>query len=173
MLCSLQSLKSTSRGCDLGALCALGALGCLGCLAGWDLTACLRSGISKPQRRKEARAEVLIIHSDHPCQHLATITPLVAELDEIECFFMGSLISPVLPPVSLQITWDVFIFRDLGFDESTAILFFVILKWLVGAVQVKLRLNNSVLYFVFFYVFAFVSVFVAVLGSGWGQERRS
>ena len=136
MLCSLQSLKSSSRGCDLGALdglsclgalCALGALGALGslgCLAGWDLTACLRSGISKPQRRKEARAEVLIIHSDHPCQHLATITPLVAELDEMECFFMGSLISPTLPPVSLQITWDVFIFRNLGFDESTAILFF-------------------------------------------------
>ena len=74
----------------------------------------------------------------------------MAELDEIECFFMGSLISPTLTPVSLQITWDVFIFRDLGFDESTAILFFVILKWLVGAVQVKLRLNNSVLHFVFF-----------------------
>ena len=102
---------------------------------------------------------MLIIHSDHPCQHLATITPLVAELDEMECFFMGSLISPTLPPVSLQITWDVFIFRNLGFDESTAILFFVIVKWLVGAVQVKLRLNNSVLHFVFFLGFCFCLCF--------------
>ena len=105
------------------------ALGAFGCLAGCDLTASLRSGISKPQRRKEARAEVLIIHSDHPCQHLATITPLVAELDEMECFFMGSLIHPHPPSYLFAITWDVFIFRDLGFDKSTAILFFGILKW--------------------------------------------
>ena len=98
-------------------------------MAGCDLTASLRSGISKPQRRKEARAEVLIIHSDHPCQHLATIRPLVAELDEMECFFMGSLIHPHPPSYLFAITWDVFIFRDLGFDKSTAILFFGILKW--------------------------------------------
>ena len=149
------------------------ALGALGCLAGCDLTASLRSGISKPQRRKEARAEVLIIHSDHPCQHLATIRPLVAELDEMECFFMGSLIHPHPPSYLFAITWDVFIFRDLGFDKSTAILFFGILKW-VGTGQEELRLITGFFFMLMCSLFLCVLAFVFVmLRCGWGQQRRS
>ena len=43
--------------------------------------------------------------------------------------FHGIFDTPHPPSYLFAITWDVFIFRDLGFDKSTAILFFGILKW--------------------------------------------
>ena len=150
------------------------ALGALGCLAGCDLTASLRSGISKPQRRKVARAEVLIIHSDHPCQHLATITPLVAELDEMECFFMGSLIHPHPPSYLFAITWDVFIFRDLGFDKSTAILFFFWYSEVGGDRTGGVEIDNRIFFMLMCSLILCVLAFVFVmLRCGWGQQRRS
>ena len=70
--------------------------------------------------------------------------------------FHGIFDTPHPPSYLFAITWDVFIFRDLGFDKSTAILFFFgILKW-VGTGQEELRLITGFLILSLFVFFLFV-----------------
>ena len=67
--------------------------------------------------------------------------------------FHGIFDTPHPPSYLFAITWDVFIFRDLGFDKSTAILFFFWYSEVGGDRAGGVEIDNRILNFEFFCFF--------------------